>query len=125
MDRSSPHLPSPAPIEAYRGGGFRFAGMSHRGSLLVVPDGMWASAVKRPDEIDEAALRLVFECKPPVELCVIGTGRDPWMLPPVLRARARDAGFAIEAMTTPAAVHTYNILVEERRRVAALLIALE
>ncbi len=123
MDRDSPHLPNPAPIEAYRDGGFRFAGMSHRGSLLCVPDGMWASPVRKAGDIDELALRLVFDCEPPVELCVIGAGRDPWMVPPALKARCRAAGFSIEGMTTAAAVHTYNILLEERRRVAALLIA--
>ena len=32
-------FPRPAPIEAYGKGGFRFAGMSHRGSLLCLPDG--------------------------------------------------------------------------------------
>jgi uncharacterized protein len=124
MDRASPHLPSLAPIESYRGGGFRFAGLSHRGALLCVPDGMWASAVTAPQEIDEATLRLVFDCAPPVELCVIGAGRDPWMVPPGLRFRAREAGFSIEGMTTPAAVHTFNILVDEKRRFAALLIPL-
>jgi uncharacterized protein len=125
VDRDSPHLPSPAPIESYRGGGFRFGGMSHRGSLLIVPDGMWASVVTGPADIDEAALRLVFDCVPPVALCIVGAGRDPWMVPPVLRARCRAAGFSIEGMTTATAVHTYNILVEEGRGFAALLIALE
>ena len=125
MNRDSPHLPNPAAIEAYRGGGFRFAGMSHRGSLLCLPDGMWASSVSGPQDIDEDALRLVLECNPAVELCLVGAGRDPWMVPPALRARCRQAGFAIEGMATPAAVHTYNILVEEKRRVGALLIALD
>lgn len=125
MDRDSPHLPHAAPIDAYRGGGFRFAGMSHRGSLLCLPDGMWASRVSGPQDIDATALRLVLEIRPAVELCLIGAGRDPWMAPPALRALCRQAGFAIEGMATPAAVHTYNILVEEKRRVAALLIALD
>jgi uncharacterized protein len=125
VERDSPHLPNPAPIESYRGGGFRFGGMSHRGALLCLPDGMWASAITRPQDIDETALRLVLDCSPPVELCVIGGGRDPWMVPPALRACCREAGFSIEGMTTPAAVHTYNILVEERRRIAALLIPLD
>ena len=31
-----------APIDAYGKGGFRFAGMSHRGSLLCLPSGIWA-----------------------------------------------------------------------------------
>ena len=125
MDRSSPHLPRLAPIEAYRGNGFRFADMSHQGALLCVPDGMWASAVRTPGDIDEAALALVFGCEPPVEMCIVGAGREPWMVPPALRMRCREAGFTIEGMTTPAAVHTYNILVDERRRVAALLIPLD
>ena len=37
------HYPGRAPIEAYGNGGFRFADMSHRGSLLALPSGM-----KRP-----------------------------------------------------------------------------
>ena len=43
----APHLPRPAPIDAYGKGGFRFAGMSHRGSLLCLPDGIWAWPVDR------------------------------------------------------------------------------
>ena len=124
MDRASPHLPYAAPIEFYRNGGFRFAGMSHRGALLCVPDGMWASPVLSIADIDAAALDLVFATTPPVQMCVIGAGADPWLVPPDLRARAREAGFSIEGMTTAAAVHTYNLLVEEGRRVAALMIPL-
>ena len=45
-------------------------------------------------------------------------------MPPELQARAREAGFSMEGMTTAAAVHTYNLLVEEGRRVAALMIPL-
>ena len=33
------HLPRSAPIEAYGKGGFAFADMSHRGSLLCLPLG--------------------------------------------------------------------------------------
>ena len=35
------HFPGRAPIEAYGNGGFRFAGMSHRGSLLCLPSGIY------------------------------------------------------------------------------------
>ena len=37
-----PHLPRQALIDTHGNGGFRFAGMSHRGSLLCLPDGIWA-----------------------------------------------------------------------------------
>ena len=51
-----PHLPHPAPVDAYGNGGFRFAGMSHRGSLLCFPDGIWAWPINDVTEVDEAAL---------------------------------------------------------------------
>lgn len=33
------HFPGRAPIDAYGNGGFRFAEMSHRGSILCLPSG--------------------------------------------------------------------------------------
>ena len=54
-DRSdAPHLPRSAPIEAYGNGGFAFAEMSHRGSLLCLPDAIWAWPVAKPEQIDRA-----------------------------------------------------------------------
>ena len=123
MDRQSPHLPHAAEIDAYGQGGFRFAGMSHRGSLLCLPDGIWPSPVARPQEIDARALALVLDAEPRIDHCLIGSGRDPWLPPRDLAARFAERGIALESMTTGAAVRTYNILIAERRRVAALLIA--
>jgi uncharacterized protein len=122
---AEPHFPSPAPIDAYGNGGFRFAGMSHRGSLLCLPDGIWAWAVVRPDDIDEAALTRVFAAAPDIGLFLLGTGRDPWVMPEAMRRRCREAGLSLDVMTTGAAVRTYNILLGERRRVAAGLIAVD
>jgi uncharacterized protein len=125
VERNSPHLPYPVRIEAYRGGGFRFGDLSHRGALLCLPDGMWASPVKAASEIDAVALGLVFATVPPIELCLIGAGAAPWLTPPALRALSREAGFSIDGMTTASAVHIYNLMIEEQRRVAALLIPLD
>ncbi len=50
----------PAPIDAYGNGGFRFGGMSHRGSLLCFPDGMWAWPVTSVADLTEASLRAGF-----------------------------------------------------------------
>jgi uncharacterized protein len=125
LDRESPHLPYPAPIEAYGNGGFRFGGMSHRGSLLCAPSGIWASPVTAAAEIDENSLALVLNETPVIEHCLIGTGSDPWTMPSRLRELFRARHIAIETMTTGAAVRTYNILLGERRRIAALLIAVE
>ena len=35
-------VPGRAPIDAYGNGGFRFADMSHRGSILALPSGIKA-----------------------------------------------------------------------------------
>src|SRR5580658_2253114 len=56
VDAASRHLPHPAAIDSYGNGGFRFGGMSHRGSLLCLPGGVWASGITTPAEIDVAAL---------------------------------------------------------------------
>jgi uncharacterized protein len=118
-----PHFPGLAQIDAYGNGGFRFAGMSHRGSLLCLPDGIWGWAVAAPNDIDEAALGRVLSAAPDIGLFLLGAGRDPWVMPEALRRRCRDAGLSVDVMTTGAAVRTYNILLGERRRVAAGLIA--
>ena len=118
-----PHLPRAAPIEAYGKGGFRFAQLSHRGSLLCLPVGIWASPITTPAEITDEALALVFANATLIDHCLIGTGVDMVPLAVSLREKFRANQIVVEAMTTGAAVRTYNILLGERRRVAALLIA--
>jgi uncharacterized protein len=128
MDAASPHLPRTAPIDAYGDGGFRFAGMSHRGSLLCLPNGIWASPVRLAGEIDEAALSLALEPATPdaaVDHFIIGTGKDLIPVAPALREMFRQRRIVVEPMATGAAVRTYNILLGERRRVGALLVAVE
>jgi uncharacterized protein len=119
----APHLPQPAPIDAYGDGGFRFAGMSHRGSLLCFPDGIWAWPVGDPKELNEHALAAVFDRAQTLDFFLVGTGRDPWLLPEALRQHFRDLALSVDAMPTGAAVRTYNILLAENRRVGAGLIA--
>ena len=122
---AAPHLPRQAPIDAYGKGGFRFAGMSHRGSLLCLPTGIWAWPVNKAEEIDEASLERVFATASDIDFLILGTGLRGWSAPEALRWRLRDLRVALDIMTTAATVRTYNILQGERRRVAAALIAVE
>jgi uncharacterized protein len=119
----APHLPNPAPIDAYGNGGFRFAGMSHRGSLLCLPDGIWAWPVATLADLTEAALAPVFARAAALDLFLLGAGSDPWLLPEGLRVRFRELSIAVDTMPTGAAVRTYNILLAENRRVGAGLMA--
>lgn len=119
----APHLPRSAPIEAYGNGGFRFDEMSHRGSLLCLPDSMWAWPVTSPQQIDRYSLARVFEKANSIDTLLIGTGNDVWLPPNDLREALRRLHVGIDAMQTGAAIRTYNIMLGERRRVAAALIA--
>ncbi|MBI1204408.1 MAG: hypothetical protein GC182_18055 [Rhodopseudomonas sp.] len=121
----APHLPHPAPIEAYGNGGFRFGGMSHRGSLLCLPDGIWAWPVTSVADITEAMLASVFARGEALDVFLIGAGRDPWVLPPALRTLFQQHSISVDAMTTGSAVRTYNILLGENRRAGVGLIAVE
>ena len=65
-------LPGRHAIDAYGRGGFRFAGMSHRGSILCLPSGVraWDEAM------DEAGLAPVFaEAGADLSTLILGTGR--------------------------------------------------
>jgi len=120
---SDRHLPSAVPIDAYGNGGFRFADMSHRGSLLCLPDSMRAWPVERADQIDEQALALVFSNADRIDTLIIGTGREVVLFPNALRDKLRALGIVVDAMQTGPAIRVYNIMIGEGRRVAAGLIA--
>ena len=119
----APHFPRPAPIEAYGKGGFAFADMSHRGSLMCLPDGIWAWPVTRPGEIDEYSLAQVFKAANTIDTLIVGTGTEVWVPPKHLREALRAVDVVLDAMQTGPAIRTYNIMLGERRRVAAALIA--
>ncbi len=119
----APHLPRSAPIDAYGNGGFAFAEMSHRGSLLCLPDAIWAWPVTRPEQIDAAALARVFAAASRIDTLLIGTGMEVWIPPQALREALRAVKVVLDPMQTGPAVRTYNIMIGERRRVAAALIA--
>jgi uncharacterized protein len=119
----APHLPRSAPIEAYGKGGFAFADMSHRGSLLCLPDAIWAWDVTAPDQIDKYSLERVFKAASAIDTLIVGTGMNVWVPPPELRAALRTVHVVLDAMQTGPAIRTFNIMLGERRRVAAALIA--
>jgi uncharacterized protein len=119
---AEPHLPHQALIDAYGGGGFRFAGLSHRGSLLSLPDGIWAWPVADPAALTDEALSPVFARAGELDFFILGTGAEPWIVPAALRAQFREAQISLDIMSTNAAVRTYNVMLMESRRVGAGLI---
>ncbi|HLJ71808.1 MAG TPA: Mth938-like domain-containing protein [Roseiarcus sp.] len=127
MSEPGGYVPGRRSIEAYGAGGFRFAGMSHRGSILATPAGVRAIAPLSFAELDAETLRPLFDemaANPrSIEILVIGTGEKLIPLGGELRDRLRKAGLRFEAMATGPAARMYNVLIAEERRVAAVLIA--
>src|SRR5690606_21344646 len=100
---------------AYGNGGFRFADMSHRGSILCLPSGThgW-------EPVDPAALRAedfarVIEEGEGIEILIVGTGTDLKPLAPAVREAFRGLGISADPMSTGAAVRTFNVLLAENR----------
>jgi len=118
-------FPGRAPIDAYGNGGFRFAGMSHRGSIMALPSGIEAWPVENVSGITPETLsRLIAEADA-IEILLVGTGMQMTPLPAGARAVLEQAGLYPDLMATGAAVRTFNVLLSEERSVAAALIAVD
>ncbi|EKF16968.1 Mth938-like domain-containing protein [Nitratireductor pacificus] len=119
------HFPGRAPIDAYGNGGFRFADMSHRGSILCLPSGIHGWDVAAFEPVTESDYAKLLAEAGTFDILLIGTGKTLIPLPAALRKRFREAGVAVEMMATGAAVRTYNVLLAESRSVAAALVAVD
>lgn len=117
------HLPGRHPIEKFGDGGFRFGGMSHRGSLMVLPSGMSALQASSLETLDPKSLQGLATEKDDIDFLLIGTGEHMQRLPQHLQAWLSSQNLRADIASTGAAVSTYNILLAEDRRVAAVLIA--
>ena len=125
LTRFDGFVPQRAAIDAYGNGGFRFAGMSHRGSLLVLPDGIHAWPLVSPAGAADlsAPLQALLGRFEPPQFLLLGTGRKQIFPAPHVRAAFGERGIGLEAMDTGAACRTYNILLAEQRPVMAALVA--
>ena len=99
MTKTEGFVPGRHRIEDYGGGGFRFADMSHRGSILATPSGVRALALSKASEIDAEPLDLMLsDPGGRADLLIVGTGADLAPLPASLRAKLRAAGVGCETM---------------------------
>lgn len=125
MTDDTRRYPQQVGIDAYGNGGFRFAGMSHRGSLLCLPTGMQAWTVTDKDQISLETLAPVLALADDIDVLLIGIGPDIAAIPRDLREALRERQVIVEAVNTGSAIRTYNVLLAEERAVAAALIAVD
>lgn len=70
-------------------------------------------------ELSPAHLQRLFALQP--EVVLLGTGSVQRFAPPLIRAAFAEHNVGLEAMDLGAACRTFNVLVQEERRVAAAL----
>lgn len=117
------HFPGRSGIDAYGNGGFRFADMSHRGSILCLPSGIYGWDAVEGDALDIKLFERVLAESADLEFLLVGTGLSIRPLPSELKAALRGANVSSDPMSTGAAVRTFNVMLAESRAVGAALIA--
>lgn len=125
MSGKSPFLPERAPIDAYGGGGFRFAEMSHVGSLLILLNGIYGWPPVSFDNLTADAFAPVFAQAREIDFLLLGTGEQRLNPPDDITQAFIAAGIGLEIMDTGAACRTFNVLLQESRAVSAALLAVE
>ncbi len=117
------HFPGRAPINAYGNGGFRFAEMSHQGSILCLPSGIYGWNITGESELMPEYFERAISEAAHIEVLLLGTGLNQVALSDSLKEMFRENGIISDPMNTGAAVRTFNVLLSEKRAVAAALIA--
>lgn len=125
MEIRKAHFPGRAPVDTYGGGGFRFAGMSHLGSILCLPSGIHGWPVVDFSDLSLDSFARVLEQADEIEVLLVGTGVDLRPLKAEWKAAFREAGILADPMSTGAAVRTFNVMLSEDRAVAAAFLAVE
>lgn len=111
-------------IAGYGDGGFRMGENRFEGSMLITPAGFYPWDVKTKDDITVENLKPILDDYQSVEIIIIGMGQGMAFLQKDVRDAFADKKIAVEVMDTGAASRTYNVLLQEGRKVTAALIAI-
>ncbi len=107
-------------IRSYSPAGIRVADQLLTRTCIVTADRLISDfAPESFAELGPAHLAVLFELSP--ELVILGTGPTQRFAAAAVRAAFTARGIGLEAMELGAACRTYNVLVQEERRVAAAL----
>jgi uncharacterized protein len=107
-------------IRSYSGAEIRIGERRVERSCIVTADQLitdWPPASFA--QLEPAHLELILALGP--ELVLLGSGLTQQFAPPAVRALMAQRGVGLEAMQLGAACRTFNVLVQEERRVAAAL----
>lgn len=103
------------PIDSYGPGFFRIDGKVIKGAAIIHAQG--ASSWRGYDDLE-----MVLALKDQIDFILMGTGAAMMPVPRAVRDTLEGAGIGVEPMASSTACRTYNVLVSEGRRVAAVLL---
>ncbi len=112
-------------LDSYGNMGFRFADMSHQGSLLILPQGMYNWQVADGETLEPQHFKTIIAEANNIDMLILGLGKKMYMPPKPIRELCKKNNITIDFMSTSNAARTYNVLLSENRRIAAALIAIE
>ena len=103
------------PVDGYGPGFFRIGGQVFRGPVLVLPSGVagWGGFE------DTGPLLAAVDT---IDVLIVGTGAGIAHLPVGFRDALEATGLGVEAMASPTAARTFNVLLSEGRRVGLALL---
>ncbi len=113
------------PVDAYGNLGLSFAYMSHHGSILCFPSGIYGWGAADLLALKPQDLVRVLAKSGQVEILLVGTGKDLKPLPAELCATFKDVRTSADPIYTGAAVRTYNVLLAEDRAVVTAFITVD
>ncbi|MEP4194174.1 MAG: Mth938-like domain-containing protein [Aliishimia sp.] len=104
-----------APIDGYGAGFFRIGGQVYNGAVVTGPTGTQSWGGYEDTETLMALSQLV-------DVLFIGTGAEIAHPPADFKTVLEEGGIGVEAMSSPAAARTYNVLLSEGRRIALAML---
>jgi uncharacterized protein len=112
-------------IESYGDGGFRINGRRFMGSVIVFVERAELWPVSDMTGVTADSLAPVLIAEPAPEFLLLGCGPSMAPVDTTVRQAFAARGIMLEVMDTGAAARTYNMLLNENRRFAAALIAVD
>ena len=115
------------PGKSHDAGGFELNGdVFVPSSVACLAHSAFLWKARRPEDVTVESMRLFTAVHPRPEIVVLGLGaKGPRERLLDVELFFRDEGIALEQMDTANAVHTFNILNDEKREVGAALLTLE
>ena len=108
-------------IRSYASGELRVNETAYRGAIILSASTLIDMAnIQNLDDLLEVVAARVLALEP--ELILLGTGARQVFPPPAFGVQFMRAGIGFEVLDTSAACRTFNVLVGEQRRAAAILL---